>query len=476
MRIVLLIVAITLIACTKPNPNLCCVDASDCATVGLEEVKGCDDGLLCRGNQCIAEVCETSAECDADAPYCVLIPDGRCQEACTDDIQCPGFGESVEQTFCEAGACVECRTSESDCTGATPVCDDGRCVACVRNQDCASGVCIEDGTCANTIDVAYVSTSGATSGECLETSPCDKIEFALALTPERPFIVIESGTYTRAGTLALLGSRRLIGRGPTRPVLRRSTDGPIVTLQNVAEIGLEELEISGATGTAGPGDPTLGHGVLCPTGSTGGTRTVKLVDSVVRGNAVHGVRAQNCTVDAFLTRFAENGSSGVSMTDSASVFDRCVVEDNVERGAFFDVGIYVVTNSIIARNGRVGLELFASSGSRAEFNTIVDNANTGTLGQHAGFFCNAPNIAFSNNIVSRNRIQTSGSGCTFPDSIIIDTDITPLNFVSPDVAPFDYHIQAGSIAIDAAGTTTLDHDFDGQPRPASGADVGADEL
>jgi hypothetical protein len=86
MRIVIAL-AISLIACTKQNPNLCCIDEADCANVGLEEVKGCDDGLLCRGNQCIAELCDASAECDGDAPYCSSA--GTCQQTCSEDVECP---------------------------------------------------------------------------------------------------------------------------------------------------------------------------------------------------------------------------------------------------------------------------------------------------------------------------------------------------------------------------------------------------
>ncbi len=139
MRIVI-VLALSLIACTKKNPDLCCIDEADCANVGLTEVQGCGDGLLCRGNQCIAEVCSSSAECDADAPYCVNVPDGRCQQTCDDDSQCPGFGEASSLVFCETGSCVECRTND-ECDVAAPVCDAGTCRGCVLNVECDSGVC-----------------------------------------------------------------------------------------------------------------------------------------------------------------------------------------------------------------------------------------------------------------------------------------------------------------------------------------------
>jgi hypothetical protein len=38
-------------ACTKPNPNRCCVDEADCEAKGIAVGSFCDQGLVCRGNQ-----------------------------------------------------------------------------------------------------------------------------------------------------------------------------------------------------------------------------------------------------------------------------------------------------------------------------------------------------------------------------------------------------------------------------------------
>jgi hypothetical protein len=37
-------------ACTKPNPNRCCVDEADCEAKGIAVGSFCDQGLVCRGN------------------------------------------------------------------------------------------------------------------------------------------------------------------------------------------------------------------------------------------------------------------------------------------------------------------------------------------------------------------------------------------------------------------------------------------
>jgi len=67
MRTLILLVAVT--ACTQKNPNLCCVDEADCTANGITNGATCTDGLVCRGNQCIAESCTTAAECEAGLPY-----------------------------------------------------------------------------------------------------------------------------------------------------------------------------------------------------------------------------------------------------------------------------------------------------------------------------------------------------------------------------------------------------------------------
>jgi hypothetical protein len=60
---------------------------------------------------------------------------------------------------------------------------------------------------------------------------------------------------------------------------------------------------------------------------------------------------------------------------------------------------------------------------------------------------------------------------------VLGADPSSAHFVSPDVQPYDYHLGAGSVAIDAATMATLDHDFDGEPRPKGAArDIGADEA
>src|SRR5262249_5755430 len=99
------------VACTKPNPNRCCVDDADCMANNIPVGSTCADGLLCRGNQCVAETCSTAAECDPSAPFCVS---GMCGTSCDDDTECPGNGQDPSDRFCIAGTCVACRIGMND--------------------------------------------------------------------------------------------------------------------------------------------------------------------------------------------------------------------------------------------------------------------------------------------------------------------------------------------------------------------------
>ncbi|HEU0029524.1 MAG TPA: right-handed parallel beta-helix repeat-containing protein [Kofleriaceae bacterium] len=470
MRITWLLFFIVATGCTKPNPNLCCTDEADCASAGLAVGTSCDDGLVCRGNQCIAELCASSAECEASAPYCVINGDGRCQEACTADSECPGFGQSPAQQYCEAGSCVQCR-SDADCDATTPVCSGGACRGCEAHDECATGACHADGTCAVEAEIAHVSLTGSATADCTLASPCSTIERTFQLTPARHYVLIEPGTYTRASTLDVNGIHHLIGHGG-KPIITRSTQGPIVTsASGGVDVTFENLEISGAKGPA-TGDLTSGWGVRC--NPTSGAPILRFYDTAISANSYIGVDMRNgCSIEAVRSSISNNGNIGLSVTDGSATLESCSVVQNAFLGVHLDIGAFDITNSIIARNGNTGLDLFTTTtGTRVEHNTIADNAGT-------GFNCSLQGITgtFPNNIIARNTTQLTGLNCTYPSSIIVDTDVAPIKFVSPNTAPFDYHIAAGSIAVDVANPSAIDHDIDGDARPqGAGRDVGADEL
>jgi hypothetical protein len=194
---------------------------------------------------------------------------------------------------------------------------------------------------------------------------------------------------------------------------------------------------------------------------------------IVAQNAADGIFTRNCAVFASRSTFRGNGGKGIDLVDTNGSIDQALITGNQTGAISFDSGVFSLTNSFVFRNTG-GISFFSqNTGNRFEFNTIVDNA-----GSVPGVACNSGSEPSShpNNIIARNTpSNTSGNTCTYPSSLVLDGDVTALKFTSPDAAPYDYHLGAGSIAIDAATVSTLDHDFDGQPR-SSPRDVGADEY
>lgn len=466
-------IAIAALVCacgTKQNPRACCTDAADCMNVGLPTGTVCDDGLLCRGNRCVEEPCTTSAECDVTAPYCVETDDGLCAEACTADSQCPGLGQTAEQTFCVDGGCAECRAGMNDCPADAPVCSStGACVTCEAHGDCASGVCA-DGACARENEIAYVAANGAPSSNCERSTPCNTVARAFAVTPAKLYVLVDQGSYTSANEIQLSGARRIIGRGAARPSFTRSTEGPVFGTLGPFDGRLEYVEVFGAHGTGAT--DTAATGILC---SGNGTK-LGLIDVVVRANQYDGVRAQGCEFKASRSSFEANGNHGVALTDSNGEFDRCNVSGN-GIGLTLDGGRYRVTNSFITRNTNTGLDLYSSgNGNAVLFNTFADNGTT--AGDLGGLNCNAQpnNILVLNNILVRNTPVPPMGPCIATNSII-DSEIGPLKFVRPDSPPYDYHLSSGSSALDLGSITDVKVDIDGESRPfGNGADIGADEL
>lgn len=462
VRILPLVLAI---ACTKPNPNRCCTDEADCAAAELPAGSTCVAGLVCRGNQCIAEPCTVSSECEAGAPYCVA---ELCAEACSEDTQCPGFGQMANARFCEDGACHECRVDmNGDCTAALPVCDQGSCRACRVHSECASGICTSDGSCADPSTIAVVDPAGSPTSEYTEALACT-LSRALSLTPVRRYILVRPGTYTSTNALLVTGGQRALIGGVPMPTLTRSTPGPIVSIDMGTDVLFENVRIAGATGNT----QLQGWGIECVDPPVG-PRTVRLVDVAIEQNASDGIFARTCAIHVLRSTFRDNGGDGLQLIDSNGTIDRTVITGN-ERGAVnFDSGLFTMTNSFVYRN-KGGINFYSTiAGNKFEFNTIVDNTGDSV----AGFACNSGNVPSShpNNIIARNTpANTYSATCTFPSSIVED-DVSPLRFKSPDVPPYDYHLTAGSSAIDVATQSTLDHDFDGQPRSGP-RDVGADEF
>ncbi len=94
------------------------------------EDRNCCNGMTCGNGVCgIADArCTTNGDCSGGTPIC---SGGTCV-ACALDTDCVGA-----TPFCTDGACVACR-DDSDCSGATNICRSGACrKPCSVDTDCS---------------------------------------------------------------------------------------------------------------------------------------------------------------------------------------------------------------------------------------------------------------------------------------------------------------------------------------------------
>lgn len=464
MRNIVLLLLVLVGCGTKKNPEACCVEEADCAAVGLPVGSTCEDGRSCRNNKCVELPCATSSECDALEPYC---GGDICVPTCSDDAQCPGFGQTAAQKFCD-GTCVECRAA-ADCGTSTPVCDDGACRKCSVNDECASGACTADGSCADEMTIAYASPTGSSTAQCRRDDLCS---FTRAIEPgiNRRYVVLAGGNYQVAGPVLLQGLRSFIGAKGTKPSLHSSTTGPILRLDSGADIALDNIEFRGARETT-PGTSYDGIAIECP--SNFQKSKLRVSRSLFTQNATSGIDAYQCDLELRESTFTAN-FRGLETTDVMGTIERTLFIANTETALILDGGLYTITNNFIVRNG-YGIDMYLPiAGTLFEFNTIADNATTGVSCGGSGTL----DFQFATNLISGNATNVQSTiDCNFSGSMIVSGVTSSLKYKNPTTPPYDYHLTEGSAAVDQITTSTQVRDFDGESRPhGAGHDFGADEL
>ena len=389
-----------------------------------------------------------------DPLYCPGMPNNTC----VDTKPCKGDGDcDAPKGVCdvgESGVCVECTASAAAaCVGNEPVCGaEKACRGCSGHGECGSGACLPDGACGEDSNVAYVGPTGSGTS-CTRSAPCKTVD--AALKTNRPYVKFV-GTTDEA--VVVENGRVVTFLAEPGAKLTRSNNGILVEVKGGAKLEVYDLELTGASGAAG-------IGISMPAGTPS---TVMLRRAKVTNNSGGGVVAVGGTLRVEQSTVSGNAGGGISVS-----------------GGTFDI-----TNSFIYRNGNqdnstfggLNLGVAVATGNRLEFNTIVDNRAAINSG---GVVCNVATFAAGNNIIARNTLggiatdvaQESGD-CTYPASRV-QNDVTGLGFVSPEPpAPFNYHLQAGSMAIDqGTSPSTVAVDVDGDVRPQGGQkDLGADEY
>ena len=425
-------------ACTKANPQSCadglCTD---------QRYPFCDvDGTLGgESNECIAVECTPGefAACRGDQ-----------------ELRCNASGNNYDVIECERGC--------NEPTG---------CETCTTHEQCTAGICKPDGVCASESEIAYVGATGSPSSQCTKDAPCTLVRaLEIPAPPSGQFIRIAAGTYKTSGAFVINGRRTLVGAGSGTTYLKGTMEGSVVLIGVGAVARLERLRVTEGVfaGTFG-----TGKGVECPAMPLG-PRNLTMIDTDVSSNAGAGVFAEGCSVELVRSTFNDN-YSGAEITNGNLSVDRSSFFRNSAFGLFISgAADCAVTNSFMIRNQAGAFVNPCTNSTTFAFNTIVDNTAYGLscTSPSAG-----PQLSVPNNIIARNQTNVRNDGglqCTLAGSIV-SVDVTALRFKSTEFEPYDYHLTAGSIAIDAASVSGLGHDYDGDARPAGGVpDVGADEF
>ena len=435
-------VALAAAACTKPNPEASCAKDGKCTNPGfpLCDVTGAVGG--------------TAGMC---LPPCVPGTIGACPGS-DSALVCNSSANGYDTESCPFG----CDATSNVCT-----------TKCTAHAQCTSGICKEDGSCAADSEIVHTSANGSPTSDCSAAAPCTLGRaVSLQVSGARQYILLNPGVYSLPGSLTIGGHRSVIGGGASGTSIRSTGMGPIMIVDAGADVDVEGVAITDAKGN--PPNSTDGFGISVP-GTPPGMRTLRVADCVFTNNFSGAINGGTSNVDIRRSQFDGNGA-GIYLNGELAL-DSCSFTSNSNSPITFD-GNFTVTNNFIARNG-AGVSIGgATTTPTFEFNTIVDNLQ---YGLDCEYYSTGVPSSMSNNIVARNTMNLAtfggGTACTDTGSIVT-ADVTALHFAHPDSAPYDYHLGPGSMAIDAAqGSSTLDHDYDGDARPKGAArDVGADEA
>ncbi|MFZ6027681.1 MAG: right-handed parallel beta-helix repeat-containing protein [Chloroflexota bacterium] len=222
------------------------------------------------------------------------------------------------------------------------------------------------------------------------------------------------------------------------------------------------------------------------------------------GGAIEITQAQAQIVgNSFINNDTANEGGAIEARYSSLTLARNVITGNrsYEAGAIFFMGCssLAVTNNVIANNqtgsARSAAVVFLSSAAQASHNTIA--ANPGAYGIYVFSYSTA---AFTNTILAGHTLGISvtapivvslegtlwgagewanatdwgGSGTILTGTVNVWGDPA---FLNP--AAGNFHLTAGSAAIDAGVDAASDTDIDGDPRPlpaGAAPDLGADEF
>lgn len=475
-----------LAACSSHNPAACCTSVDQCFAVGLDQVYGCEAGLVCNTTgTCIEGDCLVAADCTAAVPFCLH---NHCSASCVSDADCAG---SETPTCSSDGSCVACLGNDA-CTANAPTCDvmTHSCRACAVNTDCASDSCNEaTGTCIDGSVIAYVSNVGVDSGACTQSVPCRTFVYMSSVLGTRTRIHILGTSYSSGANSNVIPIGAAVIDSNNAVVTTDGTDaGPAVfsTGTNIVNVELQSTTV----GTDGVHAASLS----ITSGSSITAQHVKLLQPfnvvasgtlLIEDSELGGVAAS--TSAGALTIRRSQLHNGVTATGGTLSYQRnlfshptagaIVISSNItgsiENSIFVSNG---ATAPVIALHG-FSLPLVAATLVNLQATSAPAIACDLSGGKVVGSVIGWNNASLLNCVVDYSLFNGTGTA-------------TGTNLVGAigsffvDLAGQDFHLLPTSPAVRGVpvGTATNGHviadDFDGSARPnpvGSPSDIGAYE-
>jgi hypothetical protein len=160
---------LAIVGCSRPNPNACCVTESQCAAIGLGDLKGCSGTRVCNSaGVCAEPECTSDIDCPAAKPHC---ENQLCTGGCTSSNDCAAVpGKPV----CGAeGACEPC-TDSSQCPATAPVCD-------MTSGDCTTATSMPDAPAACVPELLFQRGDLFTNGKLYRINLQDFVEHLVSI-------------------------------------------------------------------------------------------------------------------------------------------------------------------------------------------------------------------------------------------------------------------------------------------------------
>jgi len=352
------------------------------------------------------------------------------------------------------GTCVQCLLAAT-CAASEPVCgDDHACHACAADQECGSGVCLLDGTCAAPAAILYAAPTGI-GAACTDVVPCTFSTAASRLNSTTNIIKLAAAVFELPDAIPINATNAFIA-------------GTGATLHGVTGGGMfpQFTPLVSVTG----GDATITGVVFDSNGKFGLTAPGGKV-TIARATFQGG----------FLGMFVSAGGT--------AIIERTVFKANSFYGMYAsDNATFSVRNSLFVNNGSTTnalapLNVSMSTGT-VENVTFANNLSDGTMGAINCIDGPVPKVT---NIISFGHSTTVPAACsnvTYSDleagyagASLGNVTLDPL---FANAAAGDFHLQSASPVRglgDPASTNGSDVDGQTRPQPAgTQRDLGADEV